>query len=333
MGYPDFTECGDGVGPALISGDTLKSSILQLTSTLHDRDRQNEDKKSSSTGRSAGDAFSNWSIWASYNNADFDSDLPLVNAFDGNGNPILSAHYSSESDGFTLGTDSLVYSNVLAGLAVTYQKSDTFTSYNAGNNESTSFTISPYAAYLINDTFSIDIAAGYSSLDNKTDRIDNSNGAVIYGKFDSNRLFVASNLSAISSYQNWFFSGRVGFMHMKEKQDAYTESTAPSSRSIQNREITLSQIITSVDAAYSFNSFEPYAIASYIYDTHRDEDAGAGGLPGNVTTTRADNDEIQYGLGIRYFANELSGSFEWSKTVGRANFSGNVWMITLRTAL
>lgn len=330
----DFGNCGNGVGPALTSGDSLKTSVLQLNSNTRSRNSdENIALLTTDSGHSAGDGFSNWSVWGSYNNSSFDSDLPLNNALNGNGGTISEASYDADSYGFTVGADTLISSRFLAGLALGYENNDISTAYNGGDNESSGFTLSPYAAYLINDNFSVDVAAGYSSLDYDTDRIDNSNGSTIRGSFDSKRWFVASNLNASFNHQNWFFSGRVGYMHMEERQDAYSESAAPTTRSMRERRITLSQFITGIDVAYSVNSFEPYITASYVHDISRDEGEDAGGLPGNVNVTRDDDDEVQYGLGVRYFGNDVSGTFEWSKTVGRANFNSNVWMLTLRTNL
>lgn len=330
----NFDKCGNGVGPALTSGDNLKTSVRRHSNNTHARNKKNIPRPNQETGHSAGDGFSNWSVWGNYNNADFDSSVPLVNAQSSNGEAIPEASYSSDLRSFTMGTDTLIGSQLIAGLALGYEKNDTSTAYNGGNNESSGFTLSPYAAYLINDRFSVDVATGYSSLDYDIDRIDNVDGSTIRSNFDSKRWFVASNLNANFNYQNWFFSGRIGYMHMEENQDAYSEELAPTTRIIKERRVTLSQFITGVDVAYSINSFEPYATASYIRDNSRDEGEKAGGLPGNVDVIRnEDNDEVQYGLGLRYFGDNVSGTFEWSTTVGRDNFDSHAWMMTLRTSL
>jgi len=327
-----FDECLDGVGPAVTNSDSLKTSTFRISNGIHQRSDEGDNLASadSETGLSSGELFTGWSIWAAYNRSKFDADLPLVNALDANGSSVAVASYDADLDGFTIGADTLLSSKFLLGLAIGYEQSDILTDYNGGDNESDGFTFAPYAAYLISSNFSVDLAAGYSTLDYNTDRIDNSNGNILRGSFDSDRWFIASNLNATFNYQNWFLGGRLGYLHTEERQDAYFETGGPRARTIKERRVELSQLLLSIDASYSLGSFEPYAIVTYLNDLNREEGEEAGGLPGGVSATISDDDEIQYGLGVRLFSNSISGSLEWNKTVGRADFNGDAVMLTLR---
>lgn len=172
-----FDECLDGVGPAVTSSDSLRVSSSQITKSLRDReesDNSDTTAQLNSTGMSAGDNFGRWSVWGSYTGSDFDADIPLINALDGLGNPVPLAVYDGDSRSFLLGADTLIGSQFVIGVALGYETTDITTEYNGGDNESDGYSITPYAAYLFNDIFSIDVSAGYSSLDYDTDRIDNT---------------------------------------------------------------------------------------------------------------------------------------------------------------
>lgn len=332
-----FDECLDGVGPAVTNNDNLRTSSFRITNTIRNRDSSEEDITTSSltnvTGRSAGDHFANWNLWGNYTGTNFDADIPLANALDGLGNPVPLATYVGDLDSFLLGIDTLIGSQFVAGLAISYEQGDISTDYNGGDNESEGFTISPYAAYLFNDIFSIDVSAGYSSLDYDTDRIDNTNGNTIKGRFDADRWFVASNLNAIVNHGNWYFGGRIGYLYTEEDQDDYTETGGPTARTVADRHIDLSQFIASVDVTYNFGWYEPYVIVTYLNDISRDDGASAGGLPGGVESSVSDDDEVQTGIGIRLFDNDVSGTVEWSKVIGRDTFDSETIMFTLRAAL
>lgn len=327
-----FDECLDGVGPAVTSSDNLRTTTFRISrSARHQNDEMT--LTSAMSGQSAGDELTNWNIWGSYNGNDFNGDIPLVNAFDGLGNPVPLASYDADINSFMVGFDTLLNSQLVLGLAIGYEDGDIFTAYNGGNNESDGFTVTPYLAYLINETYSIDVSAGYSRLSYDTDRIDNTNGNSILGSFDSDRWFFASNLNIAKAYDKFFINGRIGYLYTEEEQDSYTETGGPTARTLGTRHIDLSQLIIGVDIAYSMGAFEPYIIASYLNDLSRDDGFSAGGLPGGVNFTVNDDDEIQSGIGVRYFGDGISGTLEWTKTFGRSFFDGDVIMATLRADL
>jgi outer membrane autotransporter protein len=333
----NFEECLNGVGPAVTNNDSLRISANNFTQTLRHQSEEANEFETASTqqvlGRAAGDSFTNWSIWFSYDHSNFDANFPLKNALNGLGNAIPSARYDAELDSVLAGADYLLNDQFIFGIALGYENSDIFTAYNGGDNESDGFTISPYAAYLFNDTFSIDVSAGYSDLDYDTKRIDNTNGNTIKGDFDAERWFVASNINAFTVINNWVLGARVGILYTEEKQDAYTETGGPTARSVKTRHIDLTQFVAGVDAAYSFGSYEPYVMVTYLNDLNSENGAEAGGLPGGVEATVTDDDEIQSAVGLRFFTDTVSGSLEYSKVIGRTDFSGHTLLATLRVMM
>ncbi len=326
----NFSVCLNGVGPAVTNNDNLRTSSYRVTNDTRKRNTGANKLNSALTpnglsGLAAGDGYAGWSIWGSYNRSGFDADMPINAA-----NPVAS--YDADQDSFFVGADTLLNNRWILGLAVGYSNTDIFTVYNGGNNETDGVTVTPYAAYLINDVFSVDVAGGYTSLDYDTDRIDVGSGGTIFGEFDADRWFVAANVNAVVSTGNWYLAGRLGYLHTEEEQDGYTE-TGPAVRTVGERDIDLSQFIAGVDVAYSFGWLEPYATFTYLNDISKEDGAAAGGLPGGVGTTVDDDDEVQAGFGFRYYGSGVSGTLEWTSTVGRDTFSGDVLMLTFRADL
>jgi uncharacterized protein with beta-barrel porin domain len=248
--------CLNGVGPAVINSDNIRT-----TSTFFSGQISNQ---------AAGHSFAGWGIWASYNNSGFDADLPINSPVQ----PIAS--YDAKQHNVMIGADKLFMGRFVAGLALGYEDTDIATAYNGGNNIIEGFSAVPYFAYLVNDVFSIDAAAGYTTLDYDTDRIDNVSGATIFGKFDSDRWFVTAGINAIVTHNQWVLGARAGYLYTEENQDGYTETGPNTARTIRARHIDLSQGILALNIGYSFGWLEPYAHFAYHNDLGRDEGISAG---------------------------------------------------------
>ena len=322
--------CLDGVGPAVTNPDSVRTTVFNVSKQTNSQSSDDDQDlsfigSSTLTGLAAGDGYVGLGYWASFNYSDFDADIPINSLVQ----PIAS--YDADQKTVFIGVDTLLMDALVVGLTLGYENTDIDTAYNGGNNETDGYTIAPYAAYLINDIFSADVVIGYSNLGTDTDRIDNVSGGTILGDFDAERWFVATNLNATVSYEQWLLGGRIGYLYVTEDQDSYFETGPNTARSIGRRHIDLAQVVVGFDVAYSFNKFEPYATFTYLNDLGRDNGTGAGGLPGAVGATQPDDDdEIQAGLGIRYFGNNYSGTAEWTNVIGRDTFDGNNFLLTLR---
>jgi outer membrane autotransporter protein len=326
----NHTACLDGVGPAVTNPDSLRMTVKQVSKQTSQSDDNGNTSaffgNSAMSGLAAGDSYSNWSVWSSFSHNKFDADIPI------NSNVQPIARYDADQSAVYIGADKLI-NKWLIGLAVGYETTDIDTLYNGGNNETDGITVAPYAAYLINDIFSVDFAAGYSSLNTETDRIDNTNGSTINGDFDSDRWFVATNLNATLFRGPWLLGGRIGLLYTEEEQDAYTETGGATARTLGERHIDLTQGLIGVNIAYSGNKFEPFASVTYYNDLGRDNGTSAGGLPGSVGATQPDDDdEFLTGLGVRYFGDMVDGSLEWNGVVNRHNFNGHSVLLNLRIA-
>ena len=338
----EFSACLNGVSSSVTNGPGLRVSSSELDEVARERSGSSSASASGGTASlfkrettlAAGDEMggSVFGMWVNYSYSDFDSDF----AFRG-----TSLAYDGDAHNVTAGIDRLFGGRFLIGVAGGYQFMDTDTDFNGGGQENDGFTIAPYAAVLINDYFSIDVMGGYSSLEYDQDRISPTDGTDIRADFDADRWFVATNFNALYTVSNWVFGGRIGYLHTDEEQDDYLETGSAASaaagrlRTVQERNIDLSQMIVSADVGYTFGNFEPYVMAAFHEDVGRNDDNGAGGLPGNFTSVQPDDDdEWQFNVGIRHYTDwGATMSFEYSRVEGRQAFDSDTFMFTVRAAL
>jgi outer membrane autotransporter protein len=325
----DFEFCLDGVTSAVTSPDLVRVTGARHADVLLDRERERDDTRGIAfkdeegrmvSGVMAGDLLgSGWGIWASYSFSDFESRNRI-------------APYDGDIHSVLFGIDRLFADRLVLGLAGGYETTHTDTFYNAGGQKTDGVTVAPYAAFLINEYFSIDASGGYSWLNNKTNRVHPGSFARLAADFDSGRWFAMTNLNAVYTTGNWTLGGRTGFLYAKENQEGYTETGGVGARTVDRRKVSIAQYIVGADIGYAFGAFEPYALFNYRYDISSRDGRDAGGLPDATGATRADDrDEFEVGVGVRYFGRQgLSGGVEWFKTLGRKQFDNHSVMATLR---
>lgn len=334
-----FQACLNGASSPVTNGAGLRATLNSHGGVA--RERREAQAEETTAGRArreawyaAGDPGSApVGVWASYNYLDAESDFA-----------VLGTSLGFESDGHNAlaGVDRLFFGDrLLLGIAGGYTELSADTFYNGGGQENDGFTIAPYAAVLLSDIFSIDLSGGYTSLDYDQYRISPTDGTTTTSAFDADRWFVAGNLNATLTRGNWLGNLRLGAAHTSERQDGYAELGSAASaqggtlRTVTEREIELTQIIVGGEVAYTASMVEPYFMVAYHNDLSRDDDASAGGLPGQFRVVQtADDDEVQLGIGLRcYTARGLIATFEYLRVEGREDFGLDSVMATLRLAL
>lgn len=324
----EFEFCLDGVTSAVTSPDLVRVTGARQAEVLQDRERERDDRgialRDSDgrliSGMTAGDWLgSGWGVWASYAYSDFESRNRI-------------APYDGDTHSLLFGVDRLFADRLVLGLAGGYESTHTDTFYNAGGQKTDGFTVAPYAAFLINQYFSIDASGGYTWLNNNTDRVHPGSFARLAADFDSGRWFAMTNLNAVYTTGHWVFGGRTGFLYAEETQDGYTETGGVGARTVDKRLVSVAQFVVGGDIGYMVGAFEPYALFNYRYDISRRDGSHAGGLPDATGATRSsDRDEFEVGVGVRYFGRQgLSGGVEWFKTLGRSQFDHHSVMASLR---
>ncbi|MCP5151889.1 MAG: autotransporter outer membrane beta-barrel domain-containing protein [Ectothiorhodospiraceae bacterium] len=325
--------CLDGVGSGATSLDTLRShanGISRPRGAGSDEERAAAVARLGLPGRERGMAagesmLGGWTVWGSYSRSDSEGTTTL-------------APYDANTDGFLVGVDRLIGERFVLGATVGYERTDSNTLFNGGSQDRDGYSVAVYGAWLINDVLSLDASAGYARITTDEDRLDPNNGRTLTADYDAERGFVTANLNAVKAFGPVVVGGRVGWLYTAESQDAFTErGCAPrqagvcAARTVGERHVDLGQVYAGVDVGYGIGDFEPYAIAIYRNDLGRDDGASAGGLPGGVRPQPDDDDELQLGLGVRYFGgNGITGSLEWLRTNGRASYDDDAFSLTVR---
>lgn len=262
------------------------------------------------SGRAAGDGLADWggwSPWISYGRTHADNDLS-------------STRYDANQDNVLFGVDYAYSDRFIFGISASYENNDITTSFNLGEMEVEGFSIAPYAAYMLTDSLSVDVAFGYSDLSIDQFRTE-PGGDRVQGDTDASRWFVMSNLNAFHQYGNLALTGRVGLVYSEESQDGFTESGGATAETVARRRIDFGQVNVGGEVAYTAHALEPFASAYYQYDF---EDGDSVRLNPNQARRSRDDDDFRLSGGFRYFdSNGFSGVIEYSRVVGRSNFDSS----------
>ena len=253
-------------------------------------------------GKSAGGGERRVGVWTNVAYSNIEDDLSST-AYDGNAYSLL------------VGADYRVSDRFLVGLAIGYENIDLDTTFNRGDIEADGFTVAPYAGYVINRYFTVDVSGGYTDSDTDMTRTSPASGSPITGQMDSSRWFVGGNLNAHYRINRISLLGRAGLLYATENQDAFTESDTTFN---PERDIDLGQLRIGGQVAYNIGKVQPYLTGTYEYDFNREVVVvGAG-----QATPANDRSGFEVGGGVRFaLSDRVSGGIEGSTHVGRDDFS------------
>lgn len=263
------------------------------------------------SGLAAGEGGPSYGVWASYSYSDFDNDF-VATLMDGHRHNVLA------------GADMTPRDNMVLGVAFGYEFASIDTKFNGGDQDTDGFTIAPYFGLLLSDNWNISATVGYSSLDTDQFRTDGL-GNRVSSNPDSDRWFGTLNLNGYATWNDWLFTGRIGMLQARNIQESFDESDGTAVGKLTTE---LGQWNVGGEAAYAWDDFEPFARVTYErdYSLSRITLAGTGPQPSD------DDDNWMFGLGLRYFSSEngLSGSIDWAKRLGRADYDEDTFTATLR---
>ena len=259
------------------------------------------------TGLSSGGQGSPFCVWVSATASALRNDL-------------ISTKYDGHLYLMMIGLDYRVNKNLLLGMAIGYEWTELATIFNNGSMESDGFSISPYAAYLINDSFSIDLMVSFSDLDYDTERMFTT----VYGDYDADRIMVSSNLNYYYLVGNWCLNARLGYMYAEEDADGFTESNGAR---IRQNDTDFGEIRFGGQASYFINDFELFFAAYYHYDTTMDRTR----VEANMKRPSNDKDEVETTAGVNVLANDtLQFGAEVSRIFGRDDVENTSVLMNLR---
>jgi hypothetical protein len=192
------------------------------------------------------------------------------------------------------------------GVSFGHEASNFVTSFNAGDQRTRGFNLNPYFAYLLSDSWSVDLILGYGQFDTRQSRTIGSVAppatVAVTSDYASSRGFVSSNLTNVSSWGDWKLTGSVGGLASKRKQDAYMESDGTSVPALTTDTITQWNLLGEI--AYGGGKSEGFVGA--LYENTRDPQKTQ--LPGSPQPAD-DPDSVLVTAGWRYFGKGLTASF------------------------
>ncbi len=204
----------------------------------------------------------------------------------------------------------------VAGVSVGYEASNFTTKFNTGNEKTRGFNINPYFAWLISDTWSLDLILGYGDFDTRQTRTLGSPTPpatlAVNSDFSSKRGLASTNLTNVSTWGNWKLTGSLGFLGSRRENDAYVESD---STTVAKTKQTLEQWNLLGEAAYGRGNSEAFFGA--LYEDTRDPEKivfATGEQPANDATS------VLLTAGWRHFGKGLTTNFVFSARVAQDQF-------------
>jgi hypothetical protein len=272
------------------------------------------DSSSAGSGIGGGDSES---VWVSAMTNSLENDFYRT-AFYGATHNLLVGYDFTRSDKYIL------------GVSVGHEASNFTTTFNAGNEKTRGYNFNPYFAWLISDTWSLDLIGGYGQFTTNQSRTIAVLAvppvtAAVGSEFKSQRGFVSTNLTNVSTFGNWKLTGSLGYLGSRREQDAYMESDGTA---VAESKQTSQQWNLLGEAAYGRGNSEAFFGA--MYENTRDPQPiqfPTGDQPAN------DPDSVLLTAGWRYFGKGLSANFVFSSRVAQDQVSEYGFSMTMRIDL
>ncbi len=222
------------------------------------------------------------------------------------------------------------------GVSVGQEASNFTTTFNTGNEKTRGFNFNPYFAWLLSDTWSLDLIGGYGQFNTNQSRtmavdINPAPPPAIPGllavdsEFKSKRGFVSTNLTNVSTFGNWKLTGSLGYLASRRENDAYVESNG---NSVAESKQTAEQWNLLGEAAYGRGNSEAFFGA--MYENTRDPQKivfTTGEQPAN------DPDSVLLTAGWRHFGKGLTANFVFSSRVAQEQVKEYGFSMMLRIDL
>jgi hypothetical protein len=210
------------------------------------------------------------------------------------------------------------------GISGGYEASKFVTTFNVGNEKTRGYNINPYFAWLLSDSWSLDLIGGVGKFNTDQSR---TGTAPVDSNFSSKRGFASTNLTNLSTLGNWKLTGSLGYLWSKRDQDAYTESGVSAS-AVAGSKQTSQQWNLLGEVAYGRGNSETFFGARYedIRDYQKIVFA-TGQQPANDPTS------VLLTAGWRHFAKGLTANFVFSARVAQEQVRGHGFSMLLRVDL
>ena len=270
------------------------------------------DPSAAGSGSGGGDAES---LWIS-STADSLKNTFSRTAFYGATQNVLVGYDSTRSDKYVL------------GISGGYEASNFVTQFNAGNERTRGFNINPYFAWLLSDSWSLDVIGGYGRFSTEQSRTVGTGvltTQAVDSDFSSKRAFASTNLTHVSAWDNWKLTGSLGYLRSKRDQDGYMESNGSS---VAGTNQIAGQWNLLGEAAYGRGNSETFFGARYEdVRNYQKIEFATGEQPANDPTS------VLLSAGWRHFGKGLTANFAFSARVAQEQVRGYGVSMVLRVDL
>jgi len=259
------------------------------------------------TGQAGASSAPRWNLWAAYSHVDVRySFQPLQSG--GRSNLVLG------------GIDYMINSNLIAGVAVTDERTRIDTAYNGGKISGDGNTFAPYLGWRINREWMLDASLGFG--DTTLSTTDNSVAGGITGANKVSRSMGTLGLAYNRAMGRLLLTGRGGLLAVENKFSSFTMSN---NTFVAGSTVRTTQVRLGGQAAYSAGNVVPFVGLTYIYDI---EHASQGAVGGQSAANDRDGWQLRAGLNIRS-AGSLYGGIVFSSEVGRAQVKNDQLLVNL----
>lgn len=211
------------------------------------------------------------------------------------------------------------FGDVVAGVAVSGERSRIGTTFNGGNISGDGNTVAPYLAWRINRNWSLDASLGFGTTRLAT--VDNAAG----GATGSNRATRSMGTLGVSYGQAvgaWVLSARGGLLAFDNRYSSMTFSNGTFVDAVGAR---TTQMRLGVQAAYNAGGVVPYAGLTYVYDVQRPTQ---GVTAGQTAANDRDTWQLRVGLNFRG-TRSLYGGVSLSSDLGRSQVRNDQFLLNI----
>lgn len=218
------------------------------------------------TGMAAGSVPANVGIWVNAGQTWIDGDQ------------VNNDYYGTIKTAMT-GMDVTINGKYVLGVSLGVGREATKIRYSGIELTGQTGTIAPYAAYIINDIFYVDVSGGLSRV------LYHEQSVSQKGDYTGTRYFTGANLNAAKALGNWSLSTNIGYLYSAEAVNMYTTNTGYVVNPTKSR---TGQIRSTSKAGYteltSWGWLYPFASVRLEYDANK-----TGATPIDTAGTMAAN--------------------------------------------
>lgn len=174
------------------------------------------------------------------------------------------------------GIDFKPRSNMVLGLAVSYEDVDITTKFNNGQITDTGFTFVPYFGMNLKNGISLSASVGYGMINYDT----KSNNGATTGSYDAERWMFNGSVSKAFQAKNMTITPKFGILETVENSDAYVTNTGTAVAATTNK---LGRASLGGTVSFNLAKVSPYisAMAEYDYRKGDAADLGNGNFSSN----------------------------------------------------